>query len=486
MEDILKTAQPGEETRKIKVGLARMLVTDGNSVGGRALVEQVLAEDAGDVEALKLKATWLILSDEVGEAITILRRALDQNPREADIMTLMAQAYERDGNRDLMREMLSLAVEASGRAPEESLRYAQFLVSEDKILPAEGVLIDALRMAPSMTELLAPLGQIYVEMKDWPRAEAVAGELEQVGDKEAANQAAALRAAIFGGQQKTDQAIGYLQSLIAEGQGGLAPKIAIIRAHLANGQNQKALAYSAELLASRPDDPSLRFIDASVRSVTGDTVAAEATFRSLVDEDPTRLQVWMALFRVVAADQDRAAEAEALLDKALITLPDQAELQWAKAGMLERRGDFEGAIAIYEGMYTVNSSNQIVANNLASMLSNHRTDQASLDRAEVIARRLRGSGIASYQDTYGWIAYLRGNYEEARGELEKAAAGLPDDPGVQYHLAMTYLKLGEKEKAAEYFGKSVGLLPAESTLPFATPARDELAKLVAEGISTSN
>jgi tetratricopeptide (TPR) repeat protein len=91
-----------------------------------------------------------------------------------------------------------------------------------------------------------------------------------------------------------------------------------------------------------------------------------------------------------------------------------------------------------------------MANNLASLISTYREDQESLERAYTIARRLRGSDVPPFQDTYGWIAYRRGEYEEALAHLEPAAAALPEDPLVQYHLGMTYLALGRGEEALEF------------------------------------
>ncbi len=486
MQDIVKDAPPSEEERRSKVGLARMLTVTGNAVGARALVEEVLAEDAGDVEALKLKASWLILDDEVGEAVAILRRAYDQNPRDASILTLMAQAYERDGNRDLMRETLSLAVAASNRAPEESLRYAQLLASENKLIPAEGVIIDALRIAPGTTSLLVPLGQIYVQVQDWPRAETVAAELEAQNDPDARSSAQALRAAILSGQQNTDQAIGYLQGLVDQGAGGLDAKVAILRAHLAGGRNDKALAYSESLLAENPEDPDLRFIDASVRALTGQTAEAEAAYRSLIEEDKSRLPVWLALARILVSTPGRMGEGSALIDDALAALPDSGELKWAKAGFLERAGNIDGAIAIYEELYKKNSANPIIANNLASLLSTYRTDPDSLARAEVIARRLRGSTLAPYQDTYGWIAYQRGHYDDAAGELEKAVVGLGEDPMVRYHLAMTYLALDRKPEALAEFREALARVLDDDSREFVATARKEAQRLETEGVTVGN
>ncbi|MGB3315536.1 MAG: tetratricopeptide repeat protein, partial [Albidovulum sp.] len=486
MRDLLKNAPASEETRHNKIGLAQMLSITGNTTEANALVEDVLSEDPGDTEALKLKAGWLILDDSVGEAISILRRAIDQSPRDAQILTLMAQAYERDGNRELMRESLSRATAASNRAPAESLRYAQLLANEDKLIPAEAVLIDALRIAPGNTRLLMALGEIYIRVQDWPRAASVASALEGLDDTSAQSAAQTIRTAVISGQDNTDQAVRYLQGLVDQGDAGLAAKIAILRTHLDTGDTEKARSYSQSLLATDPENPDLRFIDASVRNLTGDAEGAETVLRDLVEQSPRLLPGWMALLRIVAADESRLAEAETLLDTALESFPDSDDLKWAKAGLLEKSGNIEGAIAIYEAMYKANSANPVIANNLASLLSNHRSDPDSIARAEVIARRLRDSTVAPFQDTYGWIAHLRGNQDEAIRNLEKAAATLTDDPVVQYHLAEAYLAQDRRTDALERFHKALSLLKADDERDFAVKARQETERLEAEGVTVGN
>jgi tetratricopeptide (TPR) repeat protein len=147
-----------------------------------------------------------------------------------------------------------------------------------------------------------------------------------------------------------------------------------------------------------------------------------------------------------------------------------------KAGELERAGDVEGAIAVYEALYAEDSSNVIVANNLASLITTHRTDPESLERAFAVARRLRGSDVPAFQDTYGWIEYRRGNLEEALADLEPAAAGLPNDALTQFHLGMTYAGLGRKEDAARVLTRAVELA-GDSPLPQFVTARETLATL---------
>lgn len=481
MQDILRQEVPAEDRVKIKVGLARMQAVNGNLVAARALVEEVLAEKSDDVEALKLKAGWLILDDNVGEAITLLRSALEVSPRDASVMTLMAQAYERDGNRDLMREMLASAVDASGRAPEESVRYAAFLAADKKLLPAESVLLEALRLSPGSLMLLVPLGQVYIGMEDWNRAGDVARQLGQMSDPAAHSSAEALTAAILSGQKKTAEALDYLEDLASAKDAGLSAKVAVVRAHLENNQIEAAEAYLQELLTHSPKEPTLRFLEASIKAQKGDIEGAAAGYRALLAEDGKRLPVWMALYRLEAANGDRA-KAQSTLDEALAVYPAEGELLWAKAGLLEQDGKIEDAIRIYEDLYRQNSANAIVANNLASLLSSHRHDPESLAKAEVIARRLRGSNIAPYQDTYGWIAYLRGNHAEAVKELEPAAQALPDDPTVQYHLAKTYEAMGRKSDALGVYKRVLSLIADENQQEFAIEARKAVENLTAAGV----
>ncbi|MBS0562969.1 MAG: tetratricopeptide repeat protein [Proteobacteria bacterium] len=483
MEAILNDLPKGAEERTIKIGLARMKTAVGDNVAARALVEQVLSEDSGQVEAIKMKATWLIMGDQAGDAIALLRDSLDDNPRNPDLITLLAQAYDRQGEHDLMRDMLAQAVEASGRAPAESLRYAQLLASENKLLPAEGVLLDALRLSPGDPSLLVPLGQLYVAMKDWPRADAVAQQLESLKDDTVSGDLADLRAAILEGQQNNGAALSYLEQM-ATGQGaGLDAKIALVRNHLANGRNAEALAFAQKMLADQPDNLDVQFIAASVEASVGERAAAEAGFRKILTKDPARPAVWMSLYRLVMTDPARRADGDEVLKEGLAAAPQAGELKWAEAGQLESEGNIDGAITIYEALYKDNSANPIIANNLASLLSNYRKDPDSLQRAAVIARRLKGSGYAPYQDTYGWIAALTGNLSDAVGELEKAAAGLPDDPTVHYHLAMAYLRAGRQADAAKAFERVVALIPANDSRDFAISAKKELEKLKSAGIA---
>ena len=93
--------------------------------------------------------------------------------------------------------------------------------------------------------------------------------------------------------------------------------------------------------------------------------------------------------------------------------------------------------------------NLIVANNLASLLLDRRTDKASLKKAQSLAAVLRKSQIPQFKDTLGWLSYLQGDYRTAVSLSEEAAAALPDQASVRYHLGMSYISTNQLEKASE-------------------------------------
>lgn len=479
LEAILKDAEPSEETDRIKITLARMLVATGNSVGARARVEEVLAHDPSQVEALKLKAGWLIDDDQPGDALVELRSALDQSPRDTQILSLMARAYERSGNRELMGEMLARAAEISPSDPGPTLQYVRYLVQERKFLAAEDSLQTALRLRSTDTSLLAALGGVYVQMKDWPRAEGVIARLNGLGSDEAVNLANELTARVYAGKNQAAELESFLQGM-TEGDSNLQASATILRLRLAQGDIEGAIAYAEELLAADPENPTLRFIRAGVLARSGEAEQARAALEELTEDAPDAEAVWLALYRLHLAEGDTATATD-VLNRASANLPDSLNLKWAAAAEAERRGDIAEAIAIYEEMYAVNSNSLVIANNLASLISSYQDNEETLQRAYTIARRLRGTEVPAFQDTYGWIRYKMGDLDEALEYIEPASGKLPEDPTIRYHLAQIYAALGRDSDALEQYRKALELIDNNSArYPFVDHVTEEITRLEAQ------
>jgi tetratricopeptide (TPR) repeat protein len=409
-----------------------------------------------------------------------LRSALDGSPNDVEALTLSAQAYARSGDRNLVREFLALAVEASNSEPAVSIRYANLLASEERFLAAEEVLITALRLAPGNRDLLATLGELYIAMEDWPRTQQVEDTLRRQETPQAERIAAGLQASRLAAQGNMDDAISFLEDLAEQGGGqDLAAEIAVVRARLGNGDEEGALTYLDNIIAANPDNFTLQFVQATVWSAVGMFPEAAERYRSLIEQRPDVEQLWIGLIRALFA-QGEIEAAEAALSEGLDALPQGLNLLWAQASFREQQGNYEGAIELYEIMYERAPNQPVIANNLASLISTYREDAESLERAYAIARRLRGSDFAPFQDTYGWIAYRQGEYDEALDHLEPAAAVLVDDPLVQFHLGMAYAAVGRNEEAVAQLERALEVAGSEDTRAQFDTARAEIDRL--EGV----
>ena len=119
-------------------------------------------------------------------------------------------------------------------------------------------------------------------------------------------------------------------------------------------------------------------------------------------------------------------------------------------------------------------TNLIVANNLASLLLDYRTDSASLKKAQSLAAYLRKSPIPQLKDTLGWASYHQRDYRTAISLSEEAVAALPDEAAVRYHLGMSYIATNEPAKASEQLNKALQLAPNNE---LETKIRNELKKI---------
>ena len=468
-------AAAAEETGNLRILLARMRQTTGDVTGARALVEEILQADPRHVEALKMRAAWLIDADRPGDAISALRTAQAEAPRDPQLMTLMGQAHERDGDRTLAGERYALAVEMANEAPAESLRYARFLLAEDRPDSAEAVLASALARAPQNIELMRAMAEVQLRRTDWDRVTRLVWQLRAIDSEAAQGAADAIEAELLLRQGRTDDTIDFLEGIVREGGSDVTALARLVQIQIMNGQIGAAQILVSERLAETPDDPTLRFLRAGLHLLGDEVDEAEAIYRALVTEHPSA-EPPLRVLHGLLIQQGRADEATAVLDAAIAAAPGAPMPLVLRAGELERQRDFEGAITIYEELYAANSANLIIANNLASLISTHRDDDESLARAHAIAQRLRGTDVPAFQDTYGWIQYRRGNYAEALEYLQPAAAGLPDDPLVQYHLGMTYLALDRPQEARDTLTRALDIA-GDASLPQFDRARSELARL---------
>ena len=108
----------------------------------------------------------------------------------------------------------------------------------------------------------------------------------------------------------------------------------------------------------------------------------------------------------------------------------------------------------YEKALKINNDDAYVLNNYSYYLS---LRNEKLDKAEEMSRRSNqiSPANASFEDTYAWILYKQGNYNEAVKWVYKALGnGADKNATVLEHMGDIQYKLGNTEKAIEYWQKA--------------------------------
>ena len=136
------------------------------------------------------------------------------------------------------------------------------------------------------------------------------------------------------------------------------------------------------------------------------------------------------------------------------------------ADALHKLGRKREAYLMYDTALVYNNGNVMCLNNYAYFLS---LDSAELDKAE----RMSAYTISinpeepTYLDTYAWILYLRGKYEDARHNIDKAISysddeNDPSDATLYDHAGDIYLRLGLTDKAIAFWQQAQRLDPSLS------------------------
>ena len=109
-------------------------------------------------------------------------------------------------------------------------------------------------------------------------------------------------------------------------------------------------------------------------------------------------------------------------------------------------------------MLTIDAINVFALNNLAYVLSR---DSKHMEEALDMVRRAKEQAPESPEvlDTFGWLCYRKGEHDVAKfKELEHALAKA-ELPAIEFHLGMTYNRLGESEKGGRLIAAALAKDP---------------------------
>ena len=456
LQSLVDKARSPEDLLAAQIKLAQIQFNQKKFDVAETLDAAVLRKDGRNIDGLKLKASLLMERGQLDAATAVLRQALDDQPRQPDLMLLLAIAYERSGSIELAEKEFADVTKISNFNAAVGLEYVKFLRRRGDIERAEDILAELTRRSPSNIAVLAALAEVRLARQNWKGAQEVSETIRRMQNGQAISEQ--IQAAALSGQGNYDASIRLLESVQSAAPTALQPMAALVSTLVRAQKLDQAISLLEKTLAENPANAEALSLLGSVQLQKGLPDQAVQSFRLAIERQPKDMVGYHALYQFYIQNKN-FDEAEKIVRSGLQQQPDQFIMHMDLASILEIKSDYEGAIAEYEGLLKKDPGAMIVANNLASLLSEYRSDKDSIDRAYSLALMLRKSEIPSFKDTLGWLYYLRGDYKNATDLLEQAATALPNRAEVQYHLGMSYVSTGQMAKASEQFTKALALAP---------------------------
>jgi len=221
--------------------------------------------------------------------------------------------------------------------------------------------------------------------------------------------------------------------------------VALVRIYMLAGKTNEAISFLNSVVQASPDNVGARLLLGQLQAVKGDQAAAAQSFQAVIGRQPKDPIGYVNLANLHIREK-RFTEAEQAVTQGLTAIPGDFSLQMTQAGIYELSGRVDDAIKLYEQLLKERPNADVIANNLSSLLSDHRTDKASLARAHELAARFKRSEVPQFKDTLGWATYKVGKPGDAAQLIEDASKKM-DLPVFRYHLGMSYLAMNKPEAA---------------------------------------
>jgi Flp pilus assembly protein TadD len=273
------------------------------------------------------------------------------------------------------------------------------------------------------------------------------------------------------GRGRPAEALAQFQEAARRRSSAVEPLIGQAEAYAALGKATEAVEMAEKVITAQREDADGYVFLGVIRERLGQPAEAAKAYRQALDREPRDLGASRALARLSARERN-LGEATRLLTEAAAAHPGSA-LPWLDLAMIQEGAGNRGeALDAYRRALERDGRNAVILNNLAYLLGQ---DPQHLDEALGLAERAyqRVPRVPAIVDTLGWLLFQKGDLARAEKLLAQAAAALPKNARVRYHLGMTYAKLGKAGEARRELEDALRLKP----FPEAEEARRTLNAL---------
>ncbi|TFG91634.1 MAG: tetratricopeptide repeat protein, partial [Myxococcales bacterium] len=473
-----------------------------------AIVADVLAKHPSNPDALFVDAKIKVTREQLAEAISSVRAALEARPDWAEARYVLGAALAAHKEYAASRSELGRALELDPSMAEASQVLAQVHHRLGEYEYAVDMARRFQRMRPNDLKMSLLVAQSLVNLGKLAEAQAEL-DLVPAENRNAEVQYALGRISVGRGEIEiarayfVEAAAGMpnqpevLENLIdLDSREVLAAQQAksSVRLETARQRRAESIDLVQQAVAAKPNDAKLQQLDGVVAVVEDRMGDAEKAFLKAIELDPTDRSSYDRLARFYNAT-GKMPQAIEVYVRGVEALPEDPQFHHTLGMLYELRDEAGRAVPHYEEAIRLSPGLAEAKNNLAYIY----VDQGqNLDRALDLAQDAKTllPNNPSVSDTLGWVLYKRGVPAAAISYLKEAEAATTAGDGsqgvVRHHLAMAYEANGDTEEAIAALDRALSAVdehnaatPGQGGKPGTEPAwvgeaRRQREKLVAQ------
>jgi len=386
-------AQEGETLSDGLMRLNRLFARHPDKKAVLAIVEQLTLPYVGLAEAHFARAQAALNAAEWQRGVVEADKALALRP-DWDVAVMLKAQLQRLDSPETASETLRAYLASHPQAREVRLQYARSLVGARKFPQARTEFQRLLVDFPGNADVIYAVAVLSMQLADWGAAEdnfkkllsqdfaeqdtvrlylgqiAEEGKLYEdalrwYGEILPGEQylAAQLRIAqLLAKEGKLEEGRRHLQELRKAGQTDAIPLL-LAESQILRDAGKAGEAYDLldNALKTQPEQPELLYESALLAEKLGRHDVLEANLRKLIRIKPDHAHAYNALGYSFAERNQRLAEAEQLIVKALQLSPDDPFIIDSMGWVLYRKGDVAGALTQLQRAYSIRPDPEIAA-----------------------------------------------------------------------------------------------------------------------------
>lgn len=449
---IVKQASGSPQGYKAQGLIAYKLMADGKNAEASKMLNEIISADKSNSLALTLRANLAMQAKNYDAAIADLRSVLRDSPDSSNPALMLATTYERAGSAELAEENYIKAFDSSKLSAQYGVPYAQFLLRRKQPERAEKVLESMLSSHPNDVQVIRALAQFKIAKGDYAGAQALADRVKNTSAQSPVTDE--ILGAISANKNDLVGTISSLKRAYEKSPNDLKLISAIINTYVQAGKTQDAIGFMQTVTKTSPNNAEAKLMLGQLYASAGMSQNAIQTFNGLIQTNPNMIVAYQRL-ALEQVNTKFKVEAEKTIEQGLKIAPNNFDLMLTQASIYEASAKYDNAISVYEKLIVDRPDSDLVANNLASLLLDARTDKASFEQAYQLISKVKTNQLPQFMDTLGWASYKVGKLDEAESALTKVTELMPDTAVFYYHLAKVYMAKNDNVSAKQALQKVI-------------------------------